>query len=103
MTHMTRGTRHEYDLQTDALATIVGTTPVKKKRAALLTAFATRTDWPAAHYVMTRDTYGPWPSRVIDSEGRDIAPDSRASIDAQLAEHGSVRAVIDVHRESCRP
>ncbi|QBR04175.1 hypothetical protein [Paraburkholderia pallida] len=97
---MTRGTRHEYDLQTDVLATIVATTPVTKKHAALLTAFATRTDWRAARYVMTRDIYSDWPARVIDGEGREIAPDYRAWIDAQLAEHGSVSAVVDAHRES---
>lgn len=92
--------RKEYDLQTDVLATIVGTTPVTKKHAALLTAFATRTDWRAARYVMTRDTFGPCPSRVIDGEGREIAPDYRTWIDAQLAEHGSARAVIAAHRDA---
>lgn len=91
----------EYDLQSDALATIVATTPVTKKHAALLTAFATRTDWRAARYAMTRDTYGPWPSRVIDDEGREIAPDYHAWIDALLAAHGgSARAVVDAYRNS---
>ena len=91
----------EYDLQTDVLATIVGTTPVTKRHAALLTAFATRTGWRGARYVMTRDIYSDRPSRVIDGEGREIAPDYHAWIDAQLAVHGgSAHEVIDAYRNS---
>lgn len=37
--------RKEYDLQTDVLTTIIATTPVVRKHAELLTAFATRTDY----------------------------------------------------------
>jgi hypothetical protein len=51
--------RKEYELQTDVLATIVATTPVKKKHADLLTTFATRTDYRSVRYVMMRDTYSP--------------------------------------------
>lgn len=61
MTHKTRGTRRKYDLQTDVLATIIATTPVTKRHATLLTAFATRTGWRAARYVMTRDIYSDRP------------------------------------------
>jgi Arc/MetJ family transcription regulator len=93
--------RKEYDLQTDVLATIVATTPVTAKHAALQAAFATRTGWRGARYVMTRDTYSEWPARVIDREGREVAPDYGTWIDAQLAQHsGSVSAVVDAHRES---
>lgn len=92
--------RKEHDLQTDVLATVIAGTPVTKRHAALQTAFVTRTCWRGARYVMTRDTYSEWPARVIDREGREVAPDYGAWIDAQLAEHGgSVSAIVDAHRE----
>ncbi|QCP55079.1 hypothetical protein FAZ95_38735 [Trinickia violacea] len=93
--------RKEYDLQTDVLATIVATTPVTKKHADLLTAFATRTDYRGARYVMTRDEFGERPARVLTADGREIAADYRAWIDAQLAAHsGSVRAVWLAHKDA---
>lgn len=66
--------RKEYDLQTDVLATIVATTPVTPKHADLLTAFATRTEFRGARHVKSRDEFGARPARVIDANGREIAP-----------------------------
>lgn len=90
---------HEYDLQTDVLATIIAKTPVSKKHADLLAALATRTDHRGARYVMTRDIFSGQPARVIDSDGREIAPDYHTWINAQLLQHGgSVRAVLEAHK-----
>ncbi|WP_161500250.1 hypothetical protein [Burkholderia gladioli] len=47
--------RKEYDLKTDALETIVATTLVTTKHAALVAAFAGRTDFRSARYVKTRE------------------------------------------------
>ncbi|AJY38111.1 hypothetical protein I6G56_01000 (plasmid) [Burkholderia humptydooensis] len=93
--------RKEYDLQTDVLATIVATTPVTPKHAELLTAFATCTEFRGARHVKMRDAFGAQPARVIDANGREIAADYRAWIDAQLAVHGgSVRAVWFAYKEA---
>lgn len=56
--------RKEYELQTDVLATVVATTRVTPKHADWLTAFATRTDYRGARYVMTRDVYSERPARI---------------------------------------
>lgn len=93
--------RKEYDLQTDVLATIVAATPVTPKHAELLTAFATRTEFRGARYVATRDEFGAQPARIVDADGREIAPDYGAWIDAQLAAHGgSARAVWDAYKDA---
>jgi hypothetical protein len=93
--------RKEYELQTDVLGTIVATASVAKRHVQLLTAFATRTDYRSARYVMTRNTYSEWPARVIDAEDREIAPNYRAWIDAELARHGgSARAVWLAHKDA---
>lgn len=92
--------RREYDLQTDVLAAIVATTPVTLKHAELLAALATRSEFQRARYVMTRETFGEVPARVIDTAGREIAADYSAWIETQLAAHGgSARAVWQVHRD----
>ncbi|MGZ2749881.1 hypothetical protein [Burkholderia stagnalis] len=90
----------EYDRQTDVLATIVATTPVTPKHTELLTAFATRTEFRGMRYVMTRDDFGEQPARIVDAEGREIAADYRAWIDAQLAELGSVHEVWYAHKDA---
>ncbi|MCG7405329.1 hypothetical protein [Caballeronia zhejiangensis] len=91
----------EYELQTDVLGTIVAATPVTKKHADLLATFATRTDYRSLRYVMTRDTYGSSPARIIDAEGREISPDYRTWIEAQLAAHGgSARQVWLTHKDA---
>lgn len=93
--------RKEYDLQTDVLATIVAATSVTKNHSDLLTAFATRTDYRSARYVMTRDVYSERPARILDAEDREIAADYHAWIDAQLEAHGgSVRAVWEAYRNA---
>lgn len=92
--------RKEYDLQTDVLATIVATTPVTSKHADLLTAFATRTEFRSARHVKMRGEFGAQPARIIDVDGREIAADYRAWIDAQLAELGSAREVGHAHKEA---
>lgn len=80
--------RKEYDLKTDALDTIVATTLVTAKHAALVAALAARTDYRSARYVKTRDEFGSRPARVLDAAGGEVAADYYAWIDAQLAEHG---------------
>ena len=91
----------EYDLQTDALATIVAASPVNKTHADLLTAFATRTEYRGARYVRTRDVYGVQPMRILDADDREVAADYRTWIDAQLAAHGgSVRAMWEAHKDA---
>ncbi|MGQ7908769.1 hypothetical protein [Burkholderia sp. BC1] len=93
--------RKEYELQTDVLATIVAATPVTPKHAELLTALATRTDYRGARYAVTRDEFSERPARVIDAEGREIAADYHAWIDAQLDAHGgSVQDVLITHQDS---
>lgn len=93
--------RKEYELQTDVLATIVAATPVGPKHADLLTAFATRTDYRGARYVMTRDVYGEQPARILDAYDREVAADYRAWIEAELAAHGgSARAVWAAHKDA---
>ncbi|KDR28537.1 hypothetical protein [Caballeronia zhejiangensis] len=93
--------RKEYDLQTDVLATIVAATSFTKNHSDLLTAFATRTDYRSARYVMTRDVYSERPARILDAEDREIAADYHAWIDAQLEAHGgSVRAVWEAYRNA---
>ncbi|KVN19063.1 MULTISPECIES: hypothetical protein [unclassified Burkholderia] len=93
--------RKEYDLQTDVLATIVATTPVTPKHAELLTAFATRTEYRGARHVKARDEFGEQPARIVDADGREIAADYSAWIDAQLAVHGgSVHEVWHAHKDS---
>lgn len=93
--------RKEYELHTDVLATIVAATPVTSKHAALLTTFATRTDYRGARYAVTRDEFSERPARVIDADGREIAADYHAWIDAQLDAHGgSVEDVVLAHRDS---
>ncbi|MBU9198855.1 hypothetical protein KTD33_30475 [Burkholderia gladioli] len=80
--------RKEYDLKTDALETIVATTLVTTKHAALVAALAARTDYRSARYVKTRDEFSSRPARVLDAAGGEVAADYYAWIDAQLAEHG---------------
>lgn len=93
--------RKEYELQTDVLATVIAGVQVSRKHADLLATFTTRTDYRAARYVMTRDTYGSWPARVIDAEGHEIAPDYRAWVDTELEIHGgSVREVWAAHKDA---
>lgn len=93
--------RKEYELQTDVLATIVAATAVTPKHTDLLTAFATRTDFRGARYVMTRDVYSERPARILDAEDREVTADFLAWIDAQLAAHGdSVRAVWETHKDA---
>lgn len=93
--------RKEYELQTDVLATIVAATPVTPKHADLLMAFATRTDYRGARYVMTRDVYSARPARIFDAEDREIASDYHVWVDAQLAAHGdSVRAVWEAYKDA---
>lgn len=93
--------RKEYELQTDALDTIVAATAVTKKHADLLMTFATRTDYRYLRYVATRDLYGTSPARVVDADGREISPDYRAWIDAELYAHGgSARAVWLAHKDA---
>ncbi|OXJ06672.1 hypothetical protein [Burkholderia sp. HI2500] len=92
--------RKEYDLQTDVLAMIVATTPVTPKHADLLTAFATRTEFRGARHVKARDEFSAQPARIIDADGREIAADYRAWIDAQLAALGSAHAVWEAHKEA---
>ncbi|HFT8010398.1 TPA: hypothetical protein ACU9T0_006123 [Burkholderia cenocepacia] len=48
--------RQEYELQTYGLATIVAATAVTPKHAALLTTFATRTDYRGARYAVSQDS-----------------------------------------------
>ncbi|RQT22133.1 hypothetical protein [Burkholderia contaminans] len=91
----------EYELQTDVLATIVAMTSVTPKHAELLTAFATRTDYRGARFAVTRDEFSERPARVIDVDGREIAADYHAWIDAQLNAHGgSVQDVLLAHQNS---
>ncbi|AOZ11225.1 hypothetical protein [Cupriavidus malaysiensis] len=91
--------RREYDLQTDVLATVVATTPVTLKHVALLTAFATRTDFRDARYVTTRDTWSARPARLVTADGIEIASDYRAWVEQQLAEHGgNAEAVCTANR-----
>ncbi|PCE30358.1 hypothetical protein [Burkholderia ubonensis] len=92
--------RKEYDLQTDVLATIVAATPVTAKHADLLTAFATRTEFRGVRHVKARDEFSAQPARIIDADGREIAPDYRAWIDAQLAALGSAHAVWQAHKDA---
>lgn len=80
--------RKEYDLKTDALETIVAATLVTARHAALVAAFAGRTDFRSARYVKTRDEFGPRPARVLDGAGGEVAADYFTWIDAQLARHG---------------
>lgn len=90
----------EYELQTDVLETIVAATPVTKKHVALVTAFATRTEFRGARYVMTRDTFGERPARILDAAGGEVASDYSAWIDSELAAHGgSVRALWAAHKD----
>lgn len=93
--------RKEYELQTDVLATIVAATPVTPKHTDLLTTFAARTDYRGARHVKTRDEFGQRPARILDAEDREIAPDYRAWIDAELEKHGgSARAVWSAHKDA---
>jgi hypothetical protein len=93
--------RKEYELQTDVLATIVAATPVPPKHAELLTTFATRTDYRSARYAVTRYEFSERPARVIDADGREIAADYHAWIDAQLDAHGgSVGDVLLAHQDA---
>lgn len=93
--------RKEYELQTDVLATIVASTPVTPKHAELLAAFASRTDYRGARYVMTRDEFGERPARILDADDRVIAADYRTWIEAELEQHGgSVRAVWAAHKDA---
>ncbi|MDW9232982.1 hypothetical protein C7S15_8978 (plasmid) [Burkholderia cepacia] len=93
--------RKEYELQTDVLATIVAATAVAPKHSELLTAFASRTDYRGARYAVTRDEFSERPARVIDAEGREIASDYQAWIDAQLDAHGgSVQDVLLAHQDA---
>lgn len=92
--------RKDYELQTDVLSTIVASTPVTRHHADLLTAFATRSDYRAASYVMLRDTFGEQPARVLDADGGEVSSDYRAWIDGQLQFHGSARAVWEAHKDA---
>jgi len=92
--------RKDYELQTDVLATIVAMVPVVKNHVDLLTAFATRSDYRAGRYVMSRDTYGEQPARVLDAHGREIASDYRAWINGELQSRGSARAVWEAHKDA---
>ncbi|UVA77132.1 hypothetical protein [Pandoraea commovens] len=80
--------RKEYDLQTDVLETIIGSTPVSKKHTDLLAVFAARTDYRGIRYVTTRDEFGERPARVIGANGEEIASDYYGWIRAELAAHG---------------
>ncbi|BCQ30309.1 hypothetical protein NK8_85000 (plasmid) [Caballeronia sp. NK8] len=93
--------RKEYELQTDVLGTIVEATPVTKKHADLLMTFATRTDYRSLRYVMTRGTYSTSPARIIDTDGREISPDYRTWVEAELEAHGgSAREVWLAHKNA---
>jgi hypothetical protein len=93
--------RKEYELQTDVLATIVAAAPITPKHTDLLTTFAARTDYRGARHVKTRDEFGERPARIVDAEDREIAPDYRAWIDAELEKHGgSARAVWAAHKDA---
>ncbi len=92
--------RHNYELHTDVLATLVAQTPVQKKHAALIAMFATRTDFRTARYVKTRDEFGPQPRRVVDANDQEIAADYHDWIAEQLARLGSVGAVCEAFAHS---
>lgn len=92
--------RHEYQLNTDVLATIVATTPVTKKHAALLSEFATRTEFRSVHFVVAGDEDGANPARIVTAEGDEVAPDYRSWVRAQLDAHGGdVAAVCAEHQD----
>ncbi|MDN7631639.1 hypothetical protein [Burkholderia cenocepacia] len=80
--------KKEYELQTDVLETVVAGTPVTARHAALLTAFATRSDFRRARYVAMRDHWSARPARILDPEGREVADDYRAWVHQALDEHG---------------
>ncbi|MGN4074710.1 hypothetical protein ACS0X5_24880 [Burkholderia gladioli] len=78
----------EYDLKTDVLETIVGSTVVTTKHAALVAAFAARTEFRSARYVKTRNEFGSRPARVLDADGGEVAADYFGWVTEQLAKHG---------------
>ncbi|MEZ2353407.1 hypothetical protein [Caballeronia sp. RCC_10] len=83
------------------MGTIVAAAPVTRKHADSLTMCAMRTDYPSLRYVVTRDTYGPSPARIIDADGREISPDHHAWIEAELQTHGgSARAVWPARKDA---
>jgi hypothetical protein len=88
-------------LQTDVSATIVAATLVTPKRTGLLTTFAARSDYRGVRHVKARDEFGARPARIVDAEDREMAPDYRAWIDAELEKHGgSARAVWATHKDA---
>jgi hypothetical protein len=84
--------RHDYELQTDVLATLVANTGVEKKHAALIAMFAARTEFRAVRHVTTRDEFSSQPTRVLDAHNQEVAADYRAWIDLQLDRLGSACA-----------
>ncbi|WP_431798055.1 hypothetical protein SGO26_30185 (plasmid) [Cupriavidus metallidurans] len=91
--------RHEYDVHTDVLETIVAATPATKKHSALLTAFATRTEFRGARYVTSSDEYCSRPARILNSDGDEIAADYRVWVQRQLDEHrGNIDALCASNR-----
>ncbi|WP_257807017.1 hypothetical protein [Burkholderia glumae] len=92
--------RHDYELQTDVLATLVANTRVEKKHVALIAMFAARTDFRAVRHVKARDEFSSVPTRVLDAHNQEIAADYRAWIDQQLDRFGTAAAVCDEFAES---
>ncbi len=93
--------RKEYELQTDVLATIVAATPISPKHAELLSVLATRSEFRGARYARTSDEFCERPARVIDAEGREVAADYHAWINAQLEAYGgSVQDLWSAHKDA---
>lgn len=80
--------RREYDVHTDIIETIVGSTPVMNGHAALLSAFASRTEYRGLRYVTSRDHWCAQPAQILDRDGLVVATDYREWVQQQLDEFG---------------
>lgn len=92
--------RREYDVHTDIIETIVASAPVMSGHAALLAAFASRSEHRGLQYVTSRDHWCAQPAQILDADGTVVAPDYREWVRQQLEEFGGdVPAICRAHKE----
>ena len=92
--------RREYSLGSDVLETVIATAPVTQKHVALLSAFATRTDFVATQYVASGNEYAANPARILAADGSEVASDYRGWVREQLDAHaGDVAAICAEHQD----
>ncbi|MGZ3237961.1 MAG: hypothetical protein ACXU8A_11360, partial [Burkholderiaceae bacterium] len=67
----------EYNIALDVLETIVKSIRVRPKHSELLDTIASKTDMINITYLTSRDNYWESPYRILDRDGREIAPNYR--------------------------